>query len=44
MNDFHGFEETAEAVITNVVALSQQIHLEVEADDVTKLLASHGDK
>ena len=44
MNDFHGYEETFEAVIMNVVAQSQHINLEVEADDITKLLAFYGDK
>ena len=44
MKDIHGFEETLEAVIINVVARSQQINLEMEADDITKLLAFYGDK
>lgn len=44
VNDFHGFEETVKAVTKNVVALSKQLNLEVEADDVTELLASHGEE
>ena len=44
MKDIHGYEETFEAVIMNIVGLSQQINLEVEADDITKLLALYGDK
>ena len=44
VKEFHGFEETVEAVIKNVVALSKQINLEVEVDDVTELLASHGEE
>jgi len=44
VNDFHGFEETVDAVTKNVVALSKQLLLEVEADDVTELLASHGEE
>uniref|UniRef100_A0A3Q1EIV1 HTH CENPB-type domain-containing protein n=1 Tax=Acanthochromis polyacanthus TaxID=80966 RepID=A0A3Q1EIV1_9TELE len=41
VNNFHGFEESFEAVTTNIVDLSKQLHLEVEADDVKELLASH---
>ena len=44
MNDFHGFEETVKAVTENVVALSKKLNLEVETDDVTELLASHGEE
>lgn len=35
MYDFCGFEESVEAVIKNVVELSKQLDLEVEADDVS---------
>ena len=41
VNDFHGFEERVDHVITNVVALSKEIDLYVEVDDVTELLKSH---
>ncbi|XP_054569430.1 tigger transposable element-derived protein 1-like [Eptesicus fuscus] len=44
VNDFHGFEDSVEVVIKNVVELSKQLDLEVEADDVTELLASHGEE
>ena len=44
VNDFHGFEETVEAVTTKVVALSRQLDLEVDVDDITELLASHGEE
>uniref|UniRef100_A0A3P8SAK2 HTH CENPB-type domain-containing protein n=1 Tax=Amphiprion percula TaxID=161767 RepID=A0A3P8SAK2_AMPPE len=41
VNNFNGFEESVEAVTENIVDLSKQLHLEVEADDVKELLASH---
>ncbi|BFZ05504.1 hypothetical protein BsWGS_08543 [Bradybaena similaris] len=44
VNDFHGFEDTVEHVIKNVVALSKEIDLEMEVDDVTELLESHGEE
>ncbi|KAK1327425.1 hypothetical protein QTO34_014139 [Cnephaeus nilssonii] len=44
VNDFHGFEDSVEVVIKNVVELSKQLDLEVEAEDVIELLASHGEE
>ncbi|KAK1327447.1 hypothetical protein QTO34_014161 [Cnephaeus nilssonii] len=44
VNDFHGFEDSFEVVIKNVVELSKQLDSEVEAEDVTELLASHGEE
>ncbi|KAK1327341.1 hypothetical protein QTO34_018110 [Cnephaeus nilssonii] len=44
VNDFNGFENSVEVVIKNVVELSKQLDLEVEAEGVTELLASHGEE
>ncbi|KAK1327402.1 hypothetical protein QTO34_014193 [Cnephaeus nilssonii] len=44
VKDFHGFEDSVEVVIKNVVQLSKQLDLEVEAEDVTELLTSHGEE
>jgi hypothetical protein len=41
MDDFEGFEETVEAITSNVVKMAQQLELEVEAEDVRELLESH---
>ena len=41
VNDFHGFEDTVDHVIKNIVALSKEINLDMEVDDVTELLESH---
>jgi hypothetical protein len=41
MDDFEGFEETVEAIASNVVEMAQQLELEVEAEDVRELLESH---
>ena len=41
VNDFHGFEERVDHVIRNIVALSKEIDLYMEVDDVTELLESH---
>ncbi|XP_068246873.1 tigger transposable element-derived protein 1-like [Palaemon carinicauda] len=40
VNDFHGFEDTVDHVIKNIVALSKEIDLDMEVDDVTELLES----
>ncbi|XP_039605684.1 tigger transposable element-derived protein 1-like [Polypterus senegalus] len=42
--DFHGFEESVEAVTEKVVALGKQLNLDVEPKNVTELLASHGEE
>ncbi|XP_068227389.1 tigger transposable element-derived protein 1-like [Palaemon carinicauda] len=44
VNDFHGFEDTVDHVIRNIVALSKEINLDMEVDDVTELLESHGEE
>ncbi|KAK1327431.1 hypothetical protein QTO34_014145 [Cnephaeus nilssonii] len=44
VNDFHGFEDSMEVVIKNVFELSKQLDLEVEAEDITELLAFHGEE
>ncbi|XP_068205592.1 tigger transposable element-derived protein 1-like [Palaemon carinicauda] len=44
VNDFHGFEDTVDHVIKNIVALSKEIDLDMEVDDVTELLESHGEE
>ncbi|XP_045132195.1 tigger transposable element-derived protein 1-like [Portunus trituberculatus] len=44
VGDFHGFENTVQHVIKNVVALSKETDLEMDVDDVTELLESHGEE
>lgn len=44
VNDFQGFEETLEAVTDKLVALGNQLHLDLEVDDVNELLESHGEE
>ncbi|XP_068227405.1 tigger transposable element-derived protein 1-like [Palaemon carinicauda] len=44
VNDFHGFEDTVDHVIKNIVALSKEIDLDMEVHDVTELLESHGEE
>ena len=41
VNDFHGFEERVDHVISNIVALSKKIDLYMKVDVVTELLESH---
>ncbi|XP_068232220.1 tigger transposable element-derived protein 1-like [Palaemon carinicauda] len=44
VNDFLGFEDTVDHVIKNIVALSKEIDLEIEVDNVTELLESDGEE
>ena len=44
VNDFHGFEERVDHFIRNIIALSKEIDLYMEVDDVTELLKSHGEE
>ena len=44
VNDFHEFEKRVGHVIRNVIALSKEIDLYMEIDDVTELLESHEEK
>ena len=40
----HGFEERVDHIIRNIVALSKEIDLYMEVDDVTELLESHAEE
>lgn len=44
VNDVTEVQETVTSVIKNVVDMSKTMNLEVEEDDVTELLASHGEE
>lgn len=44
VNDFHGFEDTVETLTEKLVSLGNQLQLELEVDDVTELLESHGEE
>ncbi|XP_066964372.1 tigger transposable element-derived protein 1-like [Macrobrachium rosenbergii] len=46
VNSFKGFEqaEDVEAVTMKIVGLSKRLKLDLEAEDVTELLASHGEE
>ncbi|XP_068201521.1 tigger transposable element-derived protein 1-like [Palaemon carinicauda] len=44
VNDFVGFEDTVDHVVKNIVALSKEIDLDMDVDDVTELLESPGEE